>query len=356
MRALRWHAARDVRLDEVAEPRPARGEVVIEVAACGLCGSDLHEYLHGPVYIPRRPHPLTGLMPPVTLGHEFSGRVVEVGDGAERLRAGDRVAVNPCLVCGECAWCRRGQLNYCAKLGSLGLSRDGALARFVSAPEYGCHLLPDAMSDEEGATVEPLAVATHAWHRARLSGGEPVAVVGAGPIGLLLLQVLRAKGAGFIAVIEPREERRALARSLGADLAIDPAGGDPARAVAEATDGERAAAAFECVGSGAAFDLATRVAGKGGRVVLVGLIPEAVSLNALGLLAHEKEIIGSSAYVAEFPDAIDLLARGRVRVEPLITGRVPLDRARADGLDALLRREDRHVKILITGGADAARA
>jgi (R,R)-butanediol dehydrogenase / meso-butanediol dehydrogenase / diacetyl reductase len=352
MRALRWHAARDVRLDEVPEPRAARDEVVIEVAACGLCGSDLHEYLHGPVYIPKRPHPLTGLVPPVTLGHEFSGRVVEVGEAAERLRVGDRVAVNPCLLCGECVWCRRGQPNYCAKLGSLGLSRDGALARFVSVPEYGCHPLPDGVSDEEGATVEPLAVTAHAWRRARLSGGEPVAVVGAGPIGLLLVQVLRAKGAGFIAVIEPREERRTLARALGADLVVDPVGGDAARAIAEATDGERAEAAFECVGSGAAFDLATRVTGKGGRVVLVGLIPEAVSMNALSLLAHEKEIIGSSAYVGEFADAIALLARGQVRVEPLITGRVPLARARPDGLDALLRREERHVKILITSGAD----
>lgn len=351
MRALRWHAAKDVRLDEVAEPRAARGEVVIEVAACGLCGSDLHEYLHGPVYIPRKPHPLTGMAPPVTLGHEFAGRIVEVGSAVERLRVGDRVAVNPCLRCGECAWCRRGQFNHCARLASLGLSRDGGLAPLVSAPAYGCYPLPDGMSDEAGATVEPLAVAVHAWRRSRVGAGDRVAVLGAGAIGLLLLQVLRARGAGWIAVIEPRDERRRLAASLGADLVIDPAADDPARVIADATGGERAAAAFECVGSPAAFAMAARVAGKGGRVVLVGLIPEEVSVNALGLLAHEKEIIGSSAYVDEFPESLALLASGQVRVDPLITGRVPLARAVPDGLEALLRREDRHVKILITAGA-----
>ncbi|MGH7321576.1 MAG: alcohol dehydrogenase catalytic domain-containing protein, partial [Candidatus Rokuibacteriota bacterium] len=168
MQALRWHGPKDVRLDDVPAPTPAPDEVLVEVTACGLCGSDLHEYLHGPVYIPKRPHPLTGVTPPVTLGHEFSGRVVEVGAGVDRLRPGDRVAVNPCLFCGECAWCRRGEGNYCAKLGTLGLSRDGGFAPLVAAPAYGCYVLPPEVDDEQGATVEPLAVAVHACARARL--------------------------------------------------------------------------------------------------------------------------------------------------------------------------------------------
>lgn len=350
MKAVRWHGPEDVRLDEVAEPAAAPGEVVVDVAACGLCGSDLHEYLHGPVYIPKRPHPLTGVMPPVTLGHEFSGRVVEVGRGVERLRVGDRVAVNPCLVCGECPWCRRGQPNHCAKLATLGLSRDGALAPFVTAPGYGCHLLPAEVSDEAGATVEPLAVAVHAVRRARVASGERVAVMGAGPIGLLVLQVLKAKGAGWVAVVEPRAERRRHAEALGADLVLDPEAGDASQAIAAATEGERAAVVFECVGSPAAFAGAFRAAGKIGRVVLVGLVPESVPLNALLLLAHEKELIGSSAYTDEFPEAIALLARGLVKTAPLITARVPLARAREDGLEALLRKDDGHIKILVMSG------
>jgi len=348
MQAVRWHGPRDIRLDEVPAPSPAAGDVLIAVAACGLCGSDVHEYLHGPVYIPKTPHPLTGVMPPVTLGHEFAGRVVEVGAGVARLRRGDRVAVNPCLLCGTCAWCRRGQGNHCAKLATLGLSRDGALAPLVVAPASGCHVLPREVDDEQGAVVEPLAVAVHACARARLAGGERVAVIGAGAIGLLVLQVLKAGGAGWTIVVEPRAERRRLAQAFGADEVIDPEGADPTRAIAAATGGERVDIAFECVGHPAAFATALRAAGKGGRVVLVGLVTEPVAVNLLGLLAHEKEIVGSSAYVSEFPEAIALLARGRVRVGPLVTGRVPLDRAVSNGLDALLRRDDAHVKILVT--------
>lgn len=348
MKALRWHAARDVRLDEVPEPTVAPGEVVIKVAACGICGSDLHEYLHGPLYIPKSPHPLTGVVPPVTLGHEFSGRVVEVGAGVEGVRAGERVTVNPCLLCGTCRWCRRGQPNYCAKLASVGLSRDGGLAPFVAVPAYGCHPLPPEVDDFQGASVEPLAVVLHACRRARLSAGDRVALIGAGPVGLLLLQVLKSKGTGWVAVIEPRAERRRLAQVLGADAVIDPGAEDPARAVARLTDDERVAVAFECVGSAAAFATAFRVAGKGGRIVLVGLVPEAVPTNLLGLLAHEKEIVGSSAYVDEFPEAIELLVAGRVRIEPLVTARVPLEEALARGLQALARGEEGNVKVMVT--------
>jgi (R,R)-butanediol dehydrogenase / meso-butanediol dehydrogenase / diacetyl reductase len=347
MKALRWHAARDVRLDDVREPAVTAGEVVVAVAACGMCGSDLHEYLHGPVYIPRQAHPLTGVVPPVTLGHEFSGRIVAVGAGVKTLQVGQRVAVNPCLVCGECAWCRTGRPNHCARLASLGLSRDGGFAPLVMAPAYGCHPVPETVSDEQAAIVEPLSVAVHACRRARLGGGERVAVVGAGPIGLLVLQVARALGARWIAAIEPRAERRALAGELGADAVLDPGAADPGRALADLTGGERADVVFECVGNPAAFATALKVAGKGGRVVLVGLLPEPVPLNALQVLAHEKEIIGSSAYVDEFPVAIDLLARRAVRVDRLVTARVPLERAVADGLQSLLRPEAGHIKILV---------
>jgi (R,R)-butanediol dehydrogenase/meso-butanediol dehydrogenase/diacetyl reductase len=347
MRALRWHARHDVRLDDVPEPSAGAGEVVIAVGACGICGSDLHEYLDGPLYIPVRPHPLTGVAPPVTLGHEFMGRVVATGPHVRAIRAGDRVAVNPCLLCGTCRWCRRGQVNHCARLATLGLSRDGAFAPLVAAPAAGCHVLPPEVGDVEGAFVEPLAVTVHAVRRARLSPGARAVVVGAGPIGLLLLQVLRAKGAGWIAVVEPREERRRLAQALGADHVVDPQAQDPVRAIAEQTAEERAELTFECVGSAAAFASAVRLTAKQGRIVLVGLVPAAAPVNLLQLLAHEKEIVGSSAYVDEFPEAIALLAAGRVRVAPLVTGQVPLADALDGGIGALRRPDAGHVKILV---------
>jgi (R,R)-butanediol dehydrogenase / meso-butanediol dehydrogenase / diacetyl reductase len=370
MKALRWHAAKDVRLEEVPEPSPARGHVVIQVGACGICGSDLHEYLHGPVYIPKTRHPLTGLEPPVTLGHEFAGRIVAVGEGVEAsfvgrpapdssgradeassgrstIRESMRVAVNPCVICGECAWCRRGQTNHCAKLACIGLSSDGALAPFVHVPAYACHPLPPEVDDQQGAMVEPLSVAIHAVRRSRVEASERVAIIGAGTIGLLVLQVLKARGAAWVAVVEPREDRRRLATAFRADVVLDPAADDPSRVIARLTGDERADVAFECVGSPTAFGTALRAAGKGGRIISVGLVPEPVQLNLLTLLAHEKEIIGSSAYVDEFPEAIRLIADRRVRVEPLVTARIPLAEARTRGLDALLRPEEGHIKILI---------
>jgi (R,R)-butanediol dehydrogenase / meso-butanediol dehydrogenase / diacetyl reductase len=363
MKALRWYAAKDVRLEDVPEPSPGRGDVVIQVGACGICGSDLHEYLHGPVYIPKTRHPLTGLEPPVTLGHEFAGRVVAVGEGVDsassgrlvgasasrpEIRESMRVAVNPCVVCGECAWCRRGQTNHCAKLACIGLSSHGALAPFVRVPAYACHVLPPEVDDQQGATVEPLSVAVHAVRRSRVEPGERVAIIGAGTIGLLVLQTLKSRGAAWVAVVEPREDRRRLAAGFGADVVLDPMDDDPSRAIARLTGDERAAVAFECVGSPAAFASALRAAGKGGRIISVGLVPEPVQMNLLTLLAHEKEVIGSSAYVDEFPEAIRLLAERRVRVEPLVTARIPLADARTKGLEALLRPEEGHIKILIT--------
>jgi (R,R)-butanediol dehydrogenase/meso-butanediol dehydrogenase/diacetyl reductase len=306
------------------------------------------------VYIPKTRHPLTGVAPPVTLGHEFAGRVAEVGTGVAGLRPGDRVAVNPCLTCGTCRWCGSGRPNHCARLGTIGLSRDGALAPLVAVPAGSCHVLPPEVSDEAGATVEPLAVTVHARRRGGLRGGERVVILGGGPIGLLMLQVARAGGAAWIAVLEPRQARRGLAQGLGADAVIDPTAADAARAVDELTGGARADVVFECVGSAAAVHTAVRAAGKGGRVVLVGLTPEPVTVNALQLLAHEKEMVGSSAYVDEFPEAIGLLATGRVRAEPLITGRVALERSVAEGLEALLRPDTAHVKILVTPGGGGA--
>jgi (R,R)-butanediol dehydrogenase/meso-butanediol dehydrogenase/diacetyl reductase len=212
---------------------------------------------------------------------------------------------------------------------------------------YGCHPVPESVSDEQAAIVEPLSVAVHACRRARLAGGERIAVVGAGPIGLLVQQVARAHGARWIGTIEPRTQRRALAHELGADATLDPGTGDPGRALAELTDGERADVVFECVGSAAAFATAVKASGKTGRVVLVGLTPEAVSLNALQLLAHEKEIVGSSAYVDEFPASLELLARGAVLADRLVTARVPLERTVTDGLEALLHPDAGHIKILV---------
>ncbi len=345
MRAARWHAPYDVRIESVDVPEAVPGEVVLRVEWCGICGSDLHEFTHGPVIIPSRPHPLTGRLPPITLGHEFCGTVVSAGAGA-LFDAGRRVTANACLVCHACSWCRAGQFNLCAKLGSIGLCADGGLAEYVRVPAYVLHRVPDGLAPDLAALAEPLSVAVHACRRSRLRSGETVAVIGAGTIGLLVLQAACAAGAAAAFSIEPLIARRRLAVELGARAAWDP--GDPVdREIAAATDGRRADVVFECSGSLAGIETALRVSGKGGRVVIVGIYRGASSAPWARLQAHEKEIIGSSAYTNEFPTALELLASGAVQSAPLITDRIALEDVEARGLRALLDAPQDHLKILV---------
>src|SRR5436190_19607553 len=183
MQALRWHGNRDVRLDEVDLSLPlGPGMVEVEVAFCGVCGSDVAECAHGPFAIRRRPHPLSGQAPPLTLGHEFSGRVVGVGEGVEAIRIGDRVAADACWRCGECRACRTGRYNLCAESGSIGLCSDGAFAPRVRFPAYCAVPLPDNVSNRAGALLEPLAVALHALDRVDARAGEICVVLGFGAI------------------------------------------------------------------------------------------------------------------------------------------------------------------------------
>ncbi|MFQ5667317.1 MAG: 2,3-butanediol dehydrogenase [Candidatus Binatia bacterium] len=346
MRAARWHGRGDVRIDAVPQPPAAPGMVVVRVEWCGLCGTDLHEYTCGPVLIPSRPHPLTGKMPPVTLGHEFCGTVAAAGDGAA-FAEGDRVTAGACLVCHACPWCRAKAFNLCSKLGSIGLCADGALAEFVCVPAYVLSRVPPDLPSDVAALTEPTAVAVHACRRARLSAGDTVAVVGAGTIGLLVLQVARAHGASAVLAIEPVGARRELATQLGACMSLDPRAGSVDQEVSAATEGRRADVVFECTGSAGGIETALRVSGKAGRVVLVGIYGKPSPAPWSSLQAREKEIIGSSAYTDEVPAAVQLLASARVKGQPLLTDRIALDDIEHRGFRALLEEPGKHVKILV---------
>lgn len=348
MKAAVWYGQKDVRVVDVPEPKISHGTVKIKVAYCGICGSDLHEYLKGPVLIPSKPHPLTGKMPPLTLGHEFSGQVVEVGEGVTRFNKGERVTVDACLVCHECHWCKKAQYNLCAKLGSTGLCQDGAFAEYVVVPDYTCYKIPQEMSDEAGAFVEPLAVATHAVKRGKIVPGDIVAIVGGGPIGLLVMQVAKASGASKVFVVEPMESRRKLAYELGATKVYDPAQGDAGKMIHQDTDGLRADLVFECVGKAETVDTAIKLSGKGARIVIVGIFSAPVQFHFARMQAHEKELIGSSAYPNEFPAAISFLADGRVNIKPLITGKIKLGDIIEKGFNELISHPEKNMKILVS--------
>lgn len=350
MKALRWYGQRDIRLEEVPEPFPGKGEVKIKVKCCGICGTDFAEYAEGPILVPaKRPHPLTGKQTPVTLGHEFSGEIVELGSEVTGFAVGERVTVNPLLVCHDCYWCKWGRYNECAKLATLGLGADGGFAEYVIAPTYGCYKLPPEVSYEMGAVCEVLSVLVRACKRGGVLPGDSVAIIGAGPVGLLALQVAKASGAGKVFVSEPIPKRREIAKKLGATAVYDPQEVDVGKEIAKLTDGLRADVTIDCVGNAASLETALRVSRRAGRIVLVGIPTKPIEFRFDRLLFPEKDLIPVQGFVDEFPAAISLLVDGRVKIDPLITARIKLDDVIEKGfkvLDSEQRAE--HFKILVS--------
>jgi (R,R)-butanediol dehydrogenase/meso-butanediol dehydrogenase/diacetyl reductase len=264
-----------VRLDDVAEPVPGAGEVLVQVACAAVCGSDVAEYRDGPHVIPTvRQHQLTGRIAPLTLGHEYSGRVLALGAGVDGFAAGDRVCGDSCLRCLRCEWCRRGEYNICRVGGSVGLHLDGAFARLLTVPAYTLVRLPDAISDQTGALVEPLAVGLHAVSRGRVEPGDTVVVIGFGMIGCATALAARAAGAARVLVVEPREERTRLAHLLGVTDVLPPD-------LAAARRKVRADVVVECSGRSELAAGAVELARRGGRVVLAGIghVPAELDLS-----------------------------------------------------------------------------
>lgn len=349
MKAAVWHKKEDIRIEVVADPRPSLGQVKVKIKVCGICGSDLHEYKRGPVIIPTRPHPLTRRSNgPMILGHEFTGEVAEVGEGVNEFKPGDRVTSSSLIYCGKCHYCRIGQFGGCTKLAVVGFSWDGAFADYGIFPEYALFKLPDSVTDDMGALVEPLAVAIHAVKRSRMKIGACVAVVGAGPIGLLVMQACRAAGAGQVFVIEPREKRREIATRTGATAVLDPTRTDIGKEIAGLTGGRRADRGFDCVGTQDSFDAAAKVTGRRAVICVVGVATKPIEVPFGRLLTHEKELTFSNGYEDEFPTAINYLSDGRVNVERIISAHIKLDDLVEKGMKGLIEHADQHLKVLVT--------
>jgi (R,R)-butanediol dehydrogenase/meso-butanediol dehydrogenase/diacetyl reductase len=338
MTAVRWHARDDVRVERVPlPPPPGPGEVTLAVRWCGICGTDLEEWRHGPRFIPLSPHPLTGAAAPLTLGHELAGEVVAVGPGVEGLQPGARVGCETLITCGRCVACQAGETTRCPSLAAVGLMADGGLAERCTVPAATCLPL-GGVSDEAGALCETLAVGVRALHRGALVPGELVLVCGAGAVGLLAAQAARAFGARAVAVAEPLPARRELARALGAEATFA-----PREAPSEAYD-----LVLECSGTPAGARTALAATRRGGRVVLVGIYPEDAGI-AFSDLGVEKSVVTTLSHrlVPDYAGALALLAEGAVRAEPVVSHRVPLGRAVRDGLEALEADPAGHLKVLV---------
>jgi (R,R)-butanediol dehydrogenase / meso-butanediol dehydrogenase / diacetyl reductase len=298
---------------EVEESPLGGDEVRVDVAFCGLCGSDLHMFFAAP-------EPLTGHI----LGHEFAGVVREVGSHVSEWNSGDRVVVRPVKPCGACRACRGDRDAVCVAglMGGPGLGCAGGLAESVSIPAHMLHRVPDHLSLQHAALTEPLAVAVRGFRHARLSVGDAVVITGAGPIGAMTLDVLKAFGHDRILVVEPNPDRRGRAGGAGV-LTAEP--GELAAAAAKHFP-EGVAAVFDCTGRAECLQQAIDVAGYGGRIVVLGIATAPAEVQLLPVALKEVSIIGSTGYsTRDFADALDLLATGRVGADALITSVVGLD-------------------------------
>ncbi|MFP3976071.1 MAG: 2,3-butanediol dehydrogenase [Chloroflexota bacterium] len=339
MKALRWYAAKDVRYEDVPEPFPGPGQVKVKVNLAGICGTDLKEYVDGPSMIDVSKVPLT-------LGHEFAGRVVEVGEEVTEFEVGDRVTALGYWYCGECYFCKRGMYNICQDAGFTGLTSDGCMAAYVVVPGYAVYKLPDLVSDEAGALVEPLAVALHAVRRGNVHLGDTVGIVGDGTIGLCTLLAARLAGASKVYVVSKHKGKEAKAMAMGATRVVNVNSGGPVELVKNLTGGLGADVVFECVGRPESAQLAVELVRSGGTVVIVGVFDKPGSLDFQNVMFNEKSVIGSSIYTDEARVAIDLINDGRLDPTALITSRVPLENAVESGFGQLISNKD-NIKILL---------
>ncbi len=350
MLAAVWHGKKDIRLETVPlPPAPPAGWVQIKVIWCGICGSDLHEYLAGPIFIPvGDPHPLTGKSGKVVLGHEFSGTVVAVGEGVTNVKVGDRIAHDACQHCGECQPCREGRYNVCEKLAFTGLHNDGAFTSYVNVPAALCFILPKNISDEAGALLEPLATGFKAVRLAGSILGLTVVVLGAGTIGLGTIMVARAAGAGKIIVVEMSKDRIAKAKECGADIIINPKEQDPVATIKALTGGSGADVSFECIGHKDTGPLAIDVIRNTGLAVIVGIFEEASAFNFFSLSGTDKRVMGTLTYTIEdFKGLAALMDKGLIKADPLITGRIELKDIMEKGFLELINNKDENIKILV---------
>jgi len=320
MKALVLSQYRHLELQDLLQPTPAADEVLIQVRACGICGSDVHGYDGS-----------TGRrIPPLVMGHEAAGVIAAVGGEVRDFAVGDRVTFDSTISCGQCHFCKRGQVNLCDARQVLGVScgdyrRAGAFAEFVTVPARVLYRLPDGLAFEKAAMIEAISVAVHAVHLTPVELNDTAVVVGAGMIGLLTLQAARLAGCRKIIAVDVDEGRLQTALSLGATHSILAKDQDVPALVREWTDGRGADVAFECVGTSVTVQSAIESTRKGGTVTLVGNIAPRIELPLQSVVTRQIRLQGSCASGGEIPACIELLAAGLIQVEPMLSAFAPLE-------------------------------
>jgi len=344
MRAAVFYGREDLRLEDVPEPVPQRGEVKLRIHYNGICGSDLHEYYDGPITTRVEPHPLTGVKNPVILGHEMCGEVVEVGADVEDLERGDRIAVEPVETCGHCLFCKAGQYNHCGLLAFHGYNRNGGgLAEFTVVRRSMAHKLPHGMTAEQGALIEPMAIAFSTVNRCRVEAGQTAVVHGLGPIGIGVYLTLRRRGVRVI-VSDPSPARRSVLASLGAEVVLDPRAVNVVSAIRDFTGGRGAHASIDAAGVPAAFHAALQGTAVDGNVVVVAIHTRPIEIDPMEILMSEARITGVALSCGAFPSVIAEMAAGAYPTKGWVE-KIPFDGLIRDGFERLHRQEG--VKLLV---------
>jgi len=341
MKALLLTEYMNLQVTELAVPEVGAADVLVRVRACGICGSDVHG-LDG----------RTGRrIPPLVMGHEAAGTIEAIGRDLRGWRVGDRVTFDSTISCGQCYYCRRGEINLCDRREVLGVScgdyrRHGAFAEYVAVPARILYRLPAGLPFDHAAMIEAVSIAVHAVALTPHTAGDTVVVMGCGMIGQLTIQAARAAGFTSVMAVDIDDARLDLARRAGADAALDPKICDVAAEVRARTGGRGADAVLEAVGATEPIQAAIRCARKGGTVTLIGNTSPMIDLPLQEVVTRQIRLQGSCASAGEYPKCIELLTSGEIRVSDLITARATLEEA-AGWFDRLYRREPNLMKVIV---------
>ncbi|KLU63038.1 sorbitol dehydrogenase [Peptococcaceae bacterium CEB3] len=341
MRAAVLYAPGDLRIEQIPVPRISRNQVLVNVKAVGICGSDLHLYNNGRI--------ADSIMnEPLILGHEAAGEIVAIGEDVTALQCGDRVVMEPGISCGECEFCQRGEYNLCRFQAFKGIpSTQGCMTEFVAIPWRYAHKLPPQIDHEEGTVIEPLAVALQGLAEGQVRAGQSVAILGGGTIGLMALQAALALGAGPVIVVDLYTKRLDLAKNLGAAHVVNACIEDPVHRILELTNQLGTDVVLETSGTAAAAAQTVRIVRRGGTVVLVGVGAGEVSFNVDLITRSRLKLTGTFRYANQFPVALSLAKSGKVDLCSIITHRFPLERTQ-EALEISKSQRDSTIKTLVT--------
>ena len=352
MRAARYYDRGDIRIDELPEPEVSPGTVGIDVAWCGICGTDLHEYLEGPIFAPGHghSHPISGESLPITLGHEFSGVVYAVGEGVDDIEVGQHVVVEPYII-GDDVDTGPDSRDYhlSPNMNFIGLAgRGGGLGEKIVVQRRWVHPIDKSVPLDQAALIEPLSVGYHAVERSGAKAGDVALVGGAGPIGLLTAAVLKAQGVTVvISELSPLRRQKALESGV-ADHALDPSEVNVADEVRRLTDGKGADVAFECSSVQVVLDTLMDALRPTGVLVVVSIWGKRADFDMHKLVMKEIDLRGTIGYVNSHPATIQLVESGKIDLAPFITGKIGLEGLVDEGFDTLIHRNETAVKILVS--------